>query len=139
MENCIYKFLNVNKEVIYVGRAKNLKNRLSGHRHLPIECYKSITYVQYIKIYDENLLDFIECYFIQKYKPIYNSKFNKSDKIFYIDELDKRKWRYYHEYYKHIHIDNLELIKKEEEVERERWLEIVNKASEKASKKFFDF
>ena len=125
MENCVYKFLNKNKEVIYVGRAKNLKARLSGHRHLDINCYKSIEYVQYITVKDVNLLDFIECYFIQKYKPKYNSIFNKGSKVFSIDELDRRKWRFYKEYKKHIHISNLEHIKKEEALERKKFLEKI--------------
>ena len=40
MKNCIYRFLNKNKEVIYVGKAKDLNKRLSTHKHLDIECYK---------------------------------------------------------------------------------------------------
>ena len=44
---------------------------------------RSLSHSVNIKIYDENLLDFIECYFIQKYKPIYNETFNKGDKIAY--------------------------------------------------------
>ena len=29
MKNCVYRFLNKDNEIIYVGKAKNLKNRLS--------------------------------------------------------------------------------------------------------------
>ena len=130
MENCIYKFLDINKNVIYVGKAKKLKARLSCHKHLPIECYKSISYVQYIRLKDYDLSDFIECYFIQKYKPIYNKTFNKGDKIFYIEELDRRNWRYYHEYSKHICIEDLKSIKEEEKAVEEYWRKIVDKASE---------
>ena len=111
MRSCIYKFLDVNKEVIYVGKAKDLKARLSCHRHLPIDCYKNISYVQYITIKDENTLDFIECYFIQKYRPIYNSKFNKGEEVFSIEELDKKRWSFYRDFDKYIIIPSIEKLK----------------------------
>lgn len=40
MENCIYRFLDINKKLLYIGKAKNLEERLSNHNHLPIECYE---------------------------------------------------------------------------------------------------
>lgn len=129
MRSCIYKFLDVNKEVIYVGKAKDLKARLSCHRHLPIDCYKNISYVQYITIKDENTLDFIECYFIQKYRPIYNSKFNKGEEVFSIEELDKKRWSFYRDFDKHITIPSIEKIKDAEELENSYYRKLVDEAS----------
>ena len=42
IENCIYKFLNKNNEVIYVGKSKKLRDRLSAHCHLSSEQYKEV-------------------------------------------------------------------------------------------------
>ena len=129
MKNCIYRFLNKNKEVIYVGKAKDLNKRLSTHKHLDIECYKSIEYIQYTTVKDVGMIDFIECYYIQKYKPKYNSTFNKGNKVFSINELDKKQWRYHREYKKYICTSKLENIKEEERLNKEVWLKKVNEAS----------
>lgn len=129
MKNCIYRFLNKDNEVIYIGRAKDLKSRLSGHRHLPLDCYKCIYQVQYITFEDENTLDFVECYFIQKYKPIYNSKFNNGEKVFRIEELDKKRWKFYKGFAKHINISTLENIKATEDAESVSRRKLVDIAS----------
>nr|DAQ07690.1 MAG TPA: GIY-YIG nuclease superfamily protein [Caudoviricetes sp.] len=33
MENCIYRFLDINKKLLYIGKAKHLEERLSNHNH----------------------------------------------------------------------------------------------------------
>lgn len=48
MENCIYRFLDINKKLLYIGKAKHLEERLSNHNHLPIECYEKTAYIEYI-------------------------------------------------------------------------------------------
>ena len=35
----IYRFLNNKEEIIYIGKAKKLKERMNNHTHLPKECY----------------------------------------------------------------------------------------------------
>ena len=129
MKNCIYRFLNKNNEVMYVGKAKDLKQRLSTHRHLDIECYKNIEYVQYTPVKDIELIDFIECYYIQKYKPKYNSTFNKGSKVFKIEELDRKQWRYCRDYRRYINISDLDNIRKEHILKKELLYKKVNKAS----------
>ena len=37
---CVYRFIGKNREILYIGKADNLKHRLNGHTHLPEECYK---------------------------------------------------------------------------------------------------
>ena len=129
MKNCVYRFLNKDNEIIYIGKAKDLKSRLSGHRHLPLDCYKHIYQVQYTTFEDENTLDFVECYFIQKYKPIYNSKFNNGEKVFRIEELDKKRWKFYKDFAKHINISTLENIKATEYAESVSRRKLVDIAS----------
>ena len=39
MKNCVYRFLNKDNEIIYIGKTKDLDNRIKTHEHLPKECY----------------------------------------------------------------------------------------------------
>lgn len=73
MKNCIYKFLNKENEIIYIGKAKNLKNRLRNHNHLPKACYDEVVKKEFCILDTEDDMDFAERYYISKYKPKYNS------------------------------------------------------------------
>ena len=42
LKNCVYRFLDKNNNIIYVGKAKNLKSRLNSHNHLSEKCYDEI-------------------------------------------------------------------------------------------------
>lgn len=75
--NCVYRFLNKYNEIIYVGKAKNLKNRLSNHNHLPKECYKERDRIEFICLNNEFDMDLAERYFITKINPKYNTVLNK--------------------------------------------------------------
>ena len=48
----VYRFKNEENEIIYVGKTKNLKQRLSGHfgkqGHLPEKCYKEVRKVEFL-------------------------------------------------------------------------------------------
>ena len=130
MEYCIYRFLDINLNIIYVGKAKNLKQRLSGHRHLSIECYENVAFIEYTQVKDINSIDFIECYYIQRFKPKYNGSFNKNKMIYAIRELDTAKWSYLDNGTNYI---KLEIIKKYKEQENYIYhvsQEKINKASE---------
>ena len=71
-ENCVYRFLNANNEVVYIGKAKNLKARLNSHTHLPKECYEEISDIEYYSFETEDEMDLAERYLIPKLKPKYN-------------------------------------------------------------------
>ena len=95
MRNCVYRFLNKDNEIIYVGKAKNLKNRLSGHKHLPDECYKERMRIEYIKFNSEDDMNFAERYFIMKLNPRYNTILADKDFNIISSELDGMIWREY--------------------------------------------
>ena len=133
IENCIYKFLNKNNEVIYVGKAKKLRDRLSAHCHLSSEQYKEVENVKYTRFNDYNVLDFVECYYIQKYKPKYNKTFNKSKEIYIIDKLDRKRWKYFNE----IDFEKKSKYKKLDEEREARELEYWNKKVNKISASYF--
>ena len=45
MKNCVYRFINKENEIIYIGKSKNLEKRLKGHDHLPNKCYEEIKFI----------------------------------------------------------------------------------------------
>ena len=130
IENCIYKFLNKNNEVIYVGKAKTLKARLSAHCHLSSKQYEEVENVKYTRFDNYNVLDFVEAYYIQRYKPKYNKTFNKSKEIYIIDKLDRKRWKYFNEidFKKKSKYKKIDEIKEAEE--SKRWQKIIDKISE---------
>lgn len=92
MKNCVYRFINNQSEVIYVGKAKDLRNRLNSHTHLSKECYIERNYVEYIQCDTEDDMDFMERYFISKYKPKYNKIHANKEITFCIQEFNSRVW-----------------------------------------------
>lgn len=92
MDNCIYRFLNNKREVIYIGKAKNLLIRLNNHNHLPKKCYTEISLIEYIKFETDDDVDFAERYFIGKYKPKYNTMLRGKTLTFNIHELNVKEW-----------------------------------------------
>jgi len=82
----IYKFLNESRNPIYIGKAKNLRNRVSsyfgGNHHKSKKINKLLSNVKYIEITITNteleaLL--MEQYLIKEVKPLFNVQF-KDDK-----------------------------------------------------------
>ena len=73
----IYKFINKEGVVIYVGQTKNIKERLMSHlrsNFICEECYKNIEIVEYSVVNELYNPLYVERYFITKYTPIYNKK-----------------------------------------------------------------
>lgn len=95
MKNCVYRFINKNAEVIYVGKAKDLKQRLNGHTHLPKECYKETTHIEYLQFETEDDIDFAERYYISKLKPKFNIIHSCKDIRININELNEKEWKVY--------------------------------------------
>ena len=67
----VYRYLNLNGEVIYVGKTDNLKRRFNEHKSEDMykECYK----VEYIELDNPADIEIYETYYINKYKPKCNS------------------------------------------------------------------
>lgn len=90
---CCYRFLNNRNEIIYIGRATNLLDRMKNHKHLSNECYNAIDKIEYTKFNSEDDLDIAERYYIAKYKPRYNEEFKNKNFTFTIDFLDSKYWK----------------------------------------------
>lgn len=104
MKNCVYRFLNKENKIIYIGKAKNLKSRLSGHNHLSNKCYDETETIEYVSFNNENDMDLAERYFICKENPKYNTVLSDKPidinminldilnwKIFSVEKIDKNK------------------------------------------------
>lgn len=95
MKNCVYRFLNDNDEIIYIGKAKDLKQRLKNHCHLPDKCYEERKIIEYISFDTEDEMDFAERYFVPKVKPKYNTVYKYRELNLKISEFDSKKWSLY--------------------------------------------
>ena len=98
MKNCVYRFLNKDNEVIYIGKARNLENRIKTHEHLPKECYLERHKVEYCTFETEYDMDFAERYFIPKYNPKYNTVLKDKAITFDLPQLNNIVWNVYKEY-----------------------------------------
>ena len=92
MKNCVYRFLDKDNNIIYIGKAKNLKNRLNGHNHLPKECYEERKKTEYVSFKNENDMDFAERYFICKESPKYNEVLSNKPISINVTSLDMISW-----------------------------------------------
>ena len=86
MAHYIYKFLNTDEQVIYVGITSNLKARIraqhfTGNGHLPMECYKQTSMVLYSECASCTDAKIKELYLINKLSPLFNQKLNNGDVI----------------------------------------------------------
>lgn len=74
----VYRMYNHNKDVIYVGKAKNLKNRVSSYFRSNLDSIKTRSLVKQIAQMDVTVVHseaeafILENNFIKKYKPRYN-------------------------------------------------------------------
>ncbi len=71
----VYRFLNNEDEVIYVGRTNNLKNRIDNTHftsgHLETSCYVETCKIEYIEVSEIDSYLY-EIYLINRFKPRYN-------------------------------------------------------------------
>ena len=88
----VYRFLDTRGKVIYIGKTINIHNRMKQHfkgGHLPLECYKSVSRIEYQKYRTESDSLIMETYYITKYNPKYN-QLQKSRDIPYIEFNEKK-------------------------------------------------
>ena len=95
MENCIYRFLDINKKLLYIGKAKHLEERLSNHNHLPIECYEKTAYIEYIGFPSMEDANIMERVLISMLKPPYNTEFKSNNITLHIMEVANLNWQKY--------------------------------------------
>lgn len=93
----VYRFINKNGAIIYVGKTNDLDNRIYTHindGHLPLECYSQVYKIQYLIFKTKVDMDIAELYFINKFKPLYN-KLDKEFNPIEIEFQNEFKWLNY--------------------------------------------
>ena len=96
----VYRFLNSEGKIIYIGKTINIKNRMQQHfnkGHLPAECYRNIARIEYKKYKTEADALIMETYYITKYTPKYN-KLQQSRDFPTVEFNESDKWRIYKEF-----------------------------------------
>ena len=73
----IYKYLNYNDEVIYIGQSKNWRRRYYEHNTQDKKMMSEVRKIYIMSCQDKLEMDILELYFIQYYKPKYNNKQSK--------------------------------------------------------------
>ena len=89
----VYRFLDKNNRVIYVGKTININNRMQGHilkaNDLYEELYKNIHKIEYSEVPSNYHMDIYEIHYICKYKPKYNIQFaSDNTDLFDLPELE---------------------------------------------------
>ena len=79
----VYRFLNSDDKIIYIGKAKDLKSRFSSHNHLPKECYIERIKIQYVKLSNSDEASIYERYLINKISPKYNTQYNNNSSFMF--------------------------------------------------------
>lgn len=95
MKNCVYRFLNNNNEIIYIGKAVDLKNRMNNHTHLPVKCYEEKCKIEYTEFETEDDMDFAERYYILRENPKYNTVLSNKNMNISSFDLNNRLWKIY--------------------------------------------
>ena len=94
----VYRFLDINDNVIYIGRTKNISNRINGHissGHLPNECYTSIEKIEYIELETFADMCIYEIYYINEYFPLYNTSEKDLEGIKSTINISEIEWQIY--------------------------------------------
>lgn len=142
MSHTVYRFLDKNLKIIYVGRTHNLLARMNTHfggaGHLPEACYEQVHRVDYVEFKTSSDMKIKELYYISKYKPIYNTAdmvdvsypFNELDDVWVT--FDRRKERVHLDNYRNVNNLLVTYLEKNEKLlnENEELKERVEKLEE---------
>ncbi len=95
----VYRFLDRNNNIIYVGKTTNIDKRISSHlvnaRQINYKYihYDNIYKIEYAIVPSEYHMNIYEIHYICKYKPIYNKQYKVNNvDLFDLPELD---WKLY--------------------------------------------
>lgn len=78
--NYVYRLLDKNRNILYIGKTRQLQKRLNKHlkglTNLPKECVDKIAKIQYLRFTYVGDMDIYELYLINYYHPPYNQDSN---------------------------------------------------------------
>ena len=111
----IYRFLDIYRRIIYIGRTSSLDKRINHHftnGHLPFECYDEAEFIEVAELNYEADMYIYEIYLINKYKPKYNTEFNNMKCSIVLDDLEFKPYN--------------RIIKANKSIKRETFNEMLN-------------
>ena len=85
MSYYIYKHLDKNGDVIYIGQTKDMKNRQGTHKHREF-----IDRIMYIEVKTREIMDLYEKFYISKYTPKFNIASIDCNYTEYLIDLEHR-------------------------------------------------
>jgi excinuclease ABC subunit C len=91
----VYFFLDNKNNIIYIGKAKNLKQRLLQHLNQSKDILKNTCKIEYKVLNSELEALITEAILIYKYKPFYNIKFKYQKPLKYIVLVNKDGYPYF--------------------------------------------
>lgn len=94
-EYYVYRFLDEKNNILYVGKTVDLDKRMNVHfgnnGHLSEDEYAKVKKVEYIRCDNQAEMSVKEIYFINRYKPPFNTSMLWDGNVF-IEEYDEIKW-----------------------------------------------
>lgn len=90
----VYRFLDYRGNIIYIGKTKNLNQRIYHHfsyGHLPKECYDQVVAVEYIEMVSKGEMDMYEIYLINNVLPYFNTRDKREDTFTF--QLPEKRWK----------------------------------------------
>lgn len=99
-KNCVYRWLDADGRVLYIGKAKDLLSRMKQHikdqdDELHLKWYKHWNSIEYIEFDDYGSCSLAEMYFIMRHKPIGNISLANKDFNTTIDFFEDMIWEEY--------------------------------------------
>ena len=96
--NCVYRWINENNEIVYIGKTKDLVQRTRMHLvarndELHKKWLTNNLRIEYVSFKEYGDCSVAEPYFIMKHKPIGNSDFMANDISISIPQFDELEWK----------------------------------------------
>lgn len=116
----VYRFLNSESEVVYVGKTKQpLEKRILIHfgnsGHLRKDQISMVTRIEFLELGSRIEMDIVELYYINKWKPAFNTQSKYDDDDYFMENRDKDCWEVF----------NFEVGKEETELPSKLRVEVV--------------
>lgn len=94
----VYRFIDIYEDIIYVGyTSQTLEKRMQQHweqGHLPNECYNNVSSIEFIEYSTNADAMIMETYFINKYKPRFNTLSKQLDNVTLPFKIEEN-WKLY--------------------------------------------
>lgn len=95
VHNVVYRMIDLQGNIVYVGKTNNLSVRINSHANEPKKddwFLKNVYKIEYMQFDEYGDCSMAEIYFIAKFKPKYNTDFYSHKISLNITQFDEQKW-----------------------------------------------